>query len=254
MTQGLRGNRKHAIGFILISLCLIGMFVFYHFGRSVWGPVYRKIVGRQTVEGVLQRYGEDVQARLKPAFDQAHVSWPPQSVTLLAIKDARTLELWAQSDQSCRLIRTYPILATSGHVGPKLREGDRQVPEGIYAITTLNPNSSYHLSMKLDYPNAFDLKHAQQEGRTDPGSNIFIHGKDRSIGCLAMGDHAIEELFVLTATIGIEHVQVAIAPTDPRHDDWTNCVLLKDPPLWLDELYAQLSDFFQRYPQPQSNE
>ena len=57
--------------------------------------------------------------------------------------------------------------------------------------------------MKLDYPNAFDRLHANAEGRTQPGSNIFIHGKAASIGCLAMGDAAIEELFLLVSDIGI---------------------------------------------------
>ena len=71
------------------------------------------------------------------------------------------------------------------------------MPEGVYRIVALNPNSSYHLSMKLDYPTEFDLSKARAEGRTRPGSDIFIHGKAVSIGCVAVGDDAIEEIFVL---------------------------------------------------------
>jgi murein L,D-transpeptidase YafK len=70
----------------------------------------------------------------------------------------------------------------SGKAGPKLREGDGQVPEGIYRIDGLNPNSSYHLSLKLNYPNDFDLEQARTEGRTELGGDIFIHGKAVSIG------------------------------------------------------------------------
>jgi len=71
-------------------------------------------------------------------------------------------------------VADYRITAASGTAGPKLREGDRQVPEGIYRIVGLNPNSRYHLSMKLDYPNAFDRHQAARDGRARPGSDIFI--------------------------------------------------------------------------------
>ena len=87
-----------------------------------------------------------------------------------------------------------------GPVAPqaqKLREGDRQVPEGLYRLIGRNPNSNYHLSMKLDYPNSYDPRHAKREGRSNPGSNIFIHGKSLSVGCLAMSGEAIEAFFVL---------------------------------------------------------
>jgi murein L,D-transpeptidase YafK len=70
--------------------------------------------------------------------------------------------------------------------------------------------------MKLNYPNSFDLQHAGREDRTKPGSNIFIHGRTASIGCLAMGDPAIEELFVLVQKVGHEHVLVLISPHDAR--------------------------------------
>ena len=96
-----------------------------------------------------------------------------------------------------RKFSKYPIQGASGDIGPKLIEGDRQVPEGLYEIIGFNPNSSYHISMQLNYPNDFDLKHASAEGRDHSGNNIFIHGKDESIGCLAMGDAAIDFLLVV---------------------------------------------------------
>ena len=69
----------------------------------------------------------------------------------------------------------YPILAASGVLGPKLREGDKQVPEGIYGAEALNPNSKFHLSIRLNYPNTFDRRMAQSDGRTQLGGDIMIH-------------------------------------------------------------------------------
>lgn len=154
------------------------------------------------------------------------------------------LELWAHDSLLPSYIRTYAIKAQSGNAGPKLSEGDRQVPEGRYRIAGLNPNSSFHLSMKLNYPNAFDLIHADAEGRDNPGSNIFIHGKASSVGCLAMGDPAIEELFVLVNEVGSECVSVVIAPTDPRLGALHRVEHLP----WTDELYAEIEHEFSRYP------
>ncbi len=73
----------------------------------------------------------------------------------MILKQERRVELYAQNsvaESSWRFIRSYPILAASGHLGPKLREGDWQVPEGIYAVESLNPNSHYHLALHVDYP------------------------------------------------------------------------------------------------------
>lgn len=116
-------------------------------------------------------------------------------VYLRAFKEEEELELWVQQGGTWQLHHTYPILGQSGTLGPKTAEGDEQVPEGFYAVTPrgMNPCSSYHLSFNIGYPNAYDTAH----GRT--GSLIMIHGKDCSIGCLAMGDPAIEEIYTLVA-------------------------------------------------------
>lgn len=156
---------------------------------------------------------------------------------LLAIKDKGILELWAQNNNSWKFVKGYKIQGASGKLEPKLREGDCQVPEGIYRIIGLNPNSSYHLSMKINYPNEFDLLHAKREGRSEPGSNIFIHGNSVSIGCLAMGDAAIEELFCLVHKVGKSNVKVIITPSDPRAGQ------LSPPdgaPEWVTELYSKI--------------
>jgi hypothetical protein len=195
-----------------------------------------KLPGQWTVEDVLDDFGAYAGRKMSPYFAKAKVPYPPREVVLLALKEEKKLEVWARSEGEFRFIRDYDIQAASGRAGPKLRQGDRQVPEGVYRIVSLNPNSHYHLSMKLDYPNAFDLLHADEEGRYDPGSDIFIHGKAASIGCLAMGDETIEELFVLTARVGKENVKVVIAPHDPRRSP-----LRADDdglPAWAPELYA----------------
>lgn len=110
-------------------------------------------------------------------------------------KAERELELmlYHREDQRFRRFRTYPIAAMSGQLGPKLAEGDRQAPEGFYYVNRarMNPHSTYHLSFNLGYPNAYDRDH----GRT--GSYLMVHGGQVSIGCFAMTDYGIEEIYTL---------------------------------------------------------
>jgi murein L,D-transpeptidase YafK len=136
-----------------------------------------------------------------------------------------------------RRVKDYPVLAASGVLGPKLREGDRQVPEGIYRVPALNPRSRFHLSIRLDYPNEFDLAQALRDGRSEPGSDIFIHGGAASIGCLAMGDEIIEELFLLARDTGLAKLSVIIVPTDFRRREFPPP---PGAPAWTAELYARL--------------
>lgn len=202
---------------------------------------------RRTTEDVLVQFGPYAEAQLRPYFQRAGVAYPPRELTLVALKAERILEVWARGESEFRHIRDYRILAASGVAGPKLVQGDKQVPEGVYRIEGLNPNSKFHLSMKLNYPNDFDWYHAEEEGRDNPGSDIFIHGKDLSVGCLAMGDAAIEELFVLVAQTGRENVKVVIAPRDPR------ALPLKPPedtPDWLGDLYRSIEREVQMLEQP----
>ena len=207
--------------------------------RKIYYTPPLKPPGQWTVEDVLQAYGTSVTDKFNYYFAKAKVSYPPQKVIFIALKQEKKLELWARDSGEFRFIRDYYIMAASGGTGPKLRQGDRQVPEGIYRIAKLDPNSHYHLSMKLNYPNGFDLLHARHEGRAAPGSNILIHGKAASTGCLAMGDKTIEELFVLTAQVGIENVKVVIAPHDPRAYPLETGV--EKHPKWITQLYSMIS-------------
>jgi len=196
--------------------------------------------GSRSVSDVLRIYGPESVERLVPYFKRAGVDYPPRELTLLALKAERRMEIWAPDRRGTnKLIRSYDIQAASGSRGPKLREGDRQVPEGVYKLVLLNPNSNYHLSMKLDYPNGFDLYQAQMEGRSRLGGEIFIHGKAVSAGCLAMGDMTIEELFVLVAHVGKENVKVVIAPHDPRQRALMPASA--EMPEWVPELYQTIA-------------
>ena len=110
-------------------------------------------------------------------------------------KEESELEVWKRRDADGRyaLLKTYEICAWSGNLGPKHREGDRQAPEGFYQVTPaqMNPNSSYHLSFNMGFPNAYDRSH----GRT--GSHLMVHGACSSAGCYAMEDPQIEEIYAL---------------------------------------------------------
>src|ERR1043166_9561229 len=171
----------------------------------------------RTVADALAIFGPQARQRLQPYFNRAHVLYPPRRLAFLVFKKERRLAVWARDDKSgWRFIRDYAVLAASGRSGPKLRQGDYQVPEGVYRIALLNPNSSYHLSMLVDYPNAFDRAQAQRDHRTNLGGDIFIHGKNVSIGCVAIGDPAIEELFTLAADSGIARMKIILAPNDLR--------------------------------------
>jgi hypothetical protein len=180
----------------------------------------------------------EVEARARPLFERAQLGFPPQRLHLLAFKAERKLELWGESGAGPRFVRSYPVLRASGKGGPKLAQGDWQVPEGIYGVTWLNPRSAYYLSLKLSYPNAFDRARAQEEGRSNLGGDIFIHGRDLSSGCLAVGDEAVEDLFVLAAKVGIGNVRVIIAPNDLRSKQPPTD--LKYRPAWVPDLYQLL--------------
>lgn len=225
-----------ALAAVLILPCIL--VPAYHYGRSVWHPVYSRLRGRRTIEEAVARYGPAAEQRLVQHFTDSGLPYPPRHVALIAFKWERTLELWAAGSGDWELVRTHPILGVSGEPGPKLWEGDGQVPEGVYRIDSLNPNSSYHLSFRLNYPNDFDLARAREDGRTDPGSDIFIHGGERSIGCLAMGDEAIEELFTLVARVQLSEVKVLIAPHDLRK--WPHQAPPPDAPPWTGSLYGEL--------------
>lgn len=236
-------RRALIVGVFLSVLCSVPLI--YRCACTARDFLHVRLTGRRTVPEVLRECGPSAEARLMPYFDRSGIAYPPRQVALLAFKREKELELWARQEGAWTHIRTYPILAASGKAGPKLREGDRQVPEGMYRVVSLNPNSAYHLSIKLDYPNALDLEKARLEGRVNPGSDIFIHGKAQSIGCLAMGDAAIEDLFVLAARVGKGNVEILIAPNDLRYAP--PLTDLTAQPSWLGPLYESMVNELRRF-------
>jgi hypothetical protein len=189
-----------------------------------------------------------VENRLRTLLTQAGYDYPLRAtLSFLVFKEERTLEVWLQeAHKGLRRLKSYPVLGMSGFAGPKQRQGDRQVPEGLYQIIWLNPHSEYHLSMKLDYPNEFDRRKAQEEGRSQLGGDIFIHGGTSSIGCIAVGDEAIEELFVMSLMVGTGPVEVVVAPYDFRQQAVPSHPTLL--PHWLPELYQQIANRLAAYP------
>ncbi len=133
-----------------------------------------------------------VRARLHRELAAAGLR-PGAPVYLRILKSERVLQAWLRADGEDRLFRSYPICHFSGDLGPKQREGDLQAPEGLYSVGRgqLNPRSSYHLAFNVGYPNAYDRAH----GRT--GSALMVHGSCVSIGCFAMTDARIEEIYAL---------------------------------------------------------
>lgn len=190
--------------------------------------------------------------RLMEKFVTAKAAWPPSEMALVSFKDEKILELFTRSNGSAwQSIHRYPVLAASGKTGPKLRKGDRQVPEGVYGISFLNPDSRYHVSLRVNYPNSFDRAMAEKEGRKELGGDIMIHGKNVSAGCLAIGDTAAEEVFVLAAQTGTDRIKVVIAPTDLRRN--TAPSLEPGQPQWLPKLYGDVAVALAEFPKPQSS-
>ena len=209
-------NRRALVFGTLATAVALGAAIALRFRSPLFSRLYAKLAGERSIQDVLKKYGATARARLEPGFAAADIAYPPARVTFVALKREKQLEVWAANREDWALIKSYPVCAASGNEGPKLREGDLQVPEGIYPLTVLNPNSGFHLSIRIGYPNAFDRAMAEKEGRTDLGGDIYLHGKCVSIGCLAMGDEAIEELFVLVHDVGLNDAEIIIAPADLR--------------------------------------
>lgn len=222
--------------FFGLALCVLP------FRRHLIRPVASVISiakGRSTVAERVAQYGPAVRARLASDFKRVGCAYPPAKIIFIGLKKEKRLEVWvAPTNSVFALLKAYPIIGTSGALGPKLEEGDSQMPEGIYRIDFLNPNSRYHLSLRVDYPNAFDREKAAADGRTKLGGDIMIHGSAWSDGCLAMGDPAAEDLFVLVAETGLANVSVILSPVDFRVRELPD----KRPkvPAWAPDLYAMI--------------
>jgi murein L,D-transpeptidase YafK len=143
---------------------------------------------------------------VKKQFTRQGLVWPPVEMYVRSFKYDRQLEIWVKGDakEPFKLFKTYKVCMQSGTMGPKRMEGDYQVPEGFYYINEFNPNSNYHLSLGLNYPNASD-RILSDVNR--PGSNIYIHGNCVSTGCIPISDLPMEEVFIIATAVKEQAVQ-----------------------------------------------
>ena len=153
---------------------------------------------------------------LKKELAAKKINWPIQAIYIRSFKFDRVMEIWVKGEFSnaFSLFKNYKVCAQSGTAGPKRMEGDYQVPEGIYYINEFNPNSNYHLSLGLNYPNASDRILSDP---LRPGSEIYIHGSCVSVGCIAIDDPNIEELYVLAShakAAGQDFIPVHVFPVN----------------------------------------
>jgi len=234
----------------LVLLC-VAVAVFVYRPDTVPGgdTVVQRLRGRATVKDRVTEFGPRVRTRLAPDFQRAGVLYPPQKLVLLGLKQEKRLEVYApDAAGGLRFIRSYKVLAASGGPGPKLREGDMQVPEGVYTVESFNPNSAFHVALRVNYPNEFDRAQAAREGRTKLGGNIMIHGSNASIGCLAIGDEAAEDVFVLAAEVGRGNVNIILSPVDFR----TRSVApAAGQPVWVRGVYQRLQKEVKSLPSSQ---
>ena len=153
-------------------------------------PVFtkRKVPSSERSEAVVAKVAPRLIAELQ---EKTLVYGDP--IFIRVFKEEMELEVWVEGEDEFELFRTYRVAAWSGTVGPKLREGDKQAPEGFYFVVPggMNPNSQYHLAFNLGYPNAYDKAHKRT------GSALMVHGSTGSIGCYAMTDARIEEIYTL---------------------------------------------------------
>ncbi len=204
----------------------------------------------RTVNGVLSVLKAPIWERLKPDMDRCGFDDWPKKLAFVVVKADRNMEMWGRNrnEEPWQHIRDYPMTAYCGKLGPKLREGDLQIPEGVYRVPFLNPNSSYHLSLMVNYPNRFDRQKGRADGRTRLGGEIFIHGNAVTIGCIPIGNGPIEEVFTAVGMCGKENVTVIITPVDFRKG-------LPAPDIpnirWESELYDMLKQELTQFPSEQ---
>ena len=152
----------------------------------------------------------------------AGVNLATMQVYLQVFKHERVLAIWVKNktDKNYQLLGEMPFCAGSGKLGPKNQQGDKQIPEGFYFIDRFHPESKYYLSLGLNYPNAADKARSKA---ANLGGDIFIHGKCMSLGCIAITDEGIKELYVLTIEAfqnGQTQIPVHIFPAKLTSENW----------------------------------
>jgi len=151
---------------------------------------------------------------LRKQFEAKGLKWPAKYIYIRSFKYDSQLEVWVKNStrEQFTLFKTFKICAMAGSLGPKRMSGDYQVPEGFYYINEFKPNSAYHLSLGLNYPNASDKMLSDS---LYPGGDIFIHGSCVTEGCIPITNDQIEDLYVITSyarAMGQDYIPVHIFP------------------------------------------
>lgn len=226
---------------------LLVLFILFLVLRTANGT--ENIVTEQnTYPRVRDAYEQRLQV-VQERFQSSSVIYPPTAIFIRILKSEEELELWAanRADSAYTLIHTYPIrwMWMPGDLGPKRQQGDHQVPEGFYQIDRLNPDSRFHLSLGINYPNSCDR---QLTDAADPGGDIFIHGSVVSTGCIPVGDSAIEELYITVVDAmanGQETIPVHIFPC--RMDNPDCSLKLEQHGEKVEEIWVFWSDIHEGY-------
>jgi murein L,D-transpeptidase YafK len=175
---------------------------------------------------VKNAYAEKAET-IKKALAAKGIKPETTNIFIRAFKQEKELEIWAKnkSDKKYQLIETYAICKTSGNLGPKKRQGDGQVPEGFNTILNFNPESKFHLSMSINYPNAYDR--ANCNAGTDLGNNICIHGNCVTIGCIPLTDDKIKEVYIYAVEAynnGQKQIPVHIFPARLNDENYNTLI------------------------------
>ncbi len=187
---------------------------------------------------------------LKKEFEKKGLQWPAKYVYIRSFKYDAQLEVWVKGDakEQFKLFKTYRVCMQSGTMGPKRFQGDYQVPEGFYYINEFNPNSNYHLSLGLNYPNASDRILSDS---LRPGGEIYIHGSCVSIGCIPLTDDQIEELYIIASYAkanGQDFIPVHVFPVKysvKKSMDYLNTTTKKN--LQLQQFALQLREAYDKF-------
>jgi murein L,D-transpeptidase YafK len=197
--------------FLKRFLSLLGIFLYSFSSYAQWSTDF--ISYQKSFPRVNEAYNKRMDTLMQQCIAKG-IGWPLQQVYLRSFKLENIIELWVkdESNPKFQFFKAFKVCGSNGKLGPKRKEGDKQVPEGFYYINQFNPNSNYHLSLGINYPNVSDRILADA---VKPGGEIYIHGDCVSVGCLAINDEQIEDLYLLSAiakSSGQEYVPVHIFP------------------------------------------
>ncbi|SFO67718.1 L,D-transpeptidase catalytic domain [Chitinophaga sp. YR627] len=232
---------------VLAVLMLLGM------GKVQAQQMQQSFLDNQKMFPKVGTAYRDKEEQLKEEFQKKGLTYPAKYIFIRSFKLDSELEIWVKNKASdtFRLFKSYRVCTLSGKMGPKRKEGDRQVPEGFYYINDFNPNSSYHLSLGLNYPNFADKILSDPK---KPGGEIYIHGSCLTIGCIPLTDDIIEEVYVMAVNAknsGQDFIPVHVFPVkfgNIRSMEYLGNFTLKDnssEKFWVDLKYAY--DYFEAH-------